>query len=154
MTNFINELKMTYYVAQNNQWIFAEKKSEKVTNQVVEKTFLILLKRMVDEEDWEPQQFMTELLKILNRLSWTQAPDLWDNQKMPTEDQLKLLAMEIVTQTEEGDKLLYQSLDQPMVEANEEEMNHLEEMSLYEMVMEKMDESLEYDMGPDIFNNH
>ena len=41
-----------------------------------------------------------------------------------------------------------------MVEADEEGTYRLEEMSLYEMVMEKMDESLEYDMGPDIFNNH
>ena len=136
MTNFINELKMIYY--EVNGWILpSEKKEEKLTQNLINKGLLILLKREYEQEnEEEANQMVSEGLTYLTHLPYQEPMMTWTINEEPSQEKMENFLMEIVEQTEQGQSLL-QAKNQPLEPMTDEylDQEELEGMTLSQVLM-------------------
>ena len=148
MTNFINELKMIYY--EVNGWILpSEKKEEKLTQNLINKGLLILLKREYEQEnEEEANQMVSESLTYLTPLPYQEPMMTWKINEEPNQDKMEDFLMEIVEQTEQGQSLL-QAKNQPLEPMISEEMDQeeLDGMTLSKVLMNLPTPGAEADHG-------
>ena len=142
MTNFINELKMTYYVnegCRKNPWDFptenvfltfpgivSDRKSEVVTESQITRSMALDL--MDSYQIWEPEEVMSDLWEKLNELhlnTWEITPN-WKAEEIPTLEQIEELAQQVLDWTTEGEYLKAQLLGMPMRPATKEEQEEIE----------------------------
>ena len=148
MTNFINELKMIYY--EVNGWILpSEKKEEKLTQNLINKGLLILLKREYEQEnEEEANQMVSEGLTYLTHLPYQEPMMTWTINEEPSQEKMENFLMEIVEQTEQGQSLL-QAKNQPLEPMTDEylDQEELEGMTLSQVLMNLPAPGAEADHG-------
>ena len=148
MTNFINELKMIYY--EVNGWILPSEEKQEVLNQnLINKALLVLLKREYDQEnEEEANQMVSESLTYLTPLPYQEPMMTWKINEEPNQDKMEDFLMEIVEQTEQGQRLL-QAKNQPLEPMSSEEMDQeeLDGMTLSQVLMNLPAPGAEADHG-------
>ena len=136
MTNFINELKMIYY--EVNGWILpSEKKEEKLTQNLINKALLTLMKREYEQEnEEEANQMVSEGLTYLTHLPYQEPMMTWTINEEPSQEKMENFLMEIVEQTEQGQSLL-QAKNQPLEPMTDEylDQEELDGMTLSQVLM-------------------
>ena len=136
MTNFINELKMIYY--EVNGWILpSEKKEEKLTQNLINKALLTLMKREYEQEnEEEANQMVSEGLTYLTHLPYQEPMLTWTINEEPSQEKMENFLMEIVEQTEQGQSLL-QAKNQPLEPMTDEylDQEELDGMTLSQVLM-------------------
>ena len=132
----------TYYVTNTIPLIFATVKTEKVTERTIEQMLLMLLKR--EFEIYEPQDAVENLNLWLREdsafRSWgtpLTIPTNWEEKEMPKEQEMWDWMVEFLYSTEAGSNLLNQ-VGQPLIEANVESREYLNDETTLSDMLEAM----------------
>ena len=130
---------MIYY--EVNGWILpSEKKEEKLTQNLINKALLTLMKREYEYENEEEanQMLAMALRDYLTHLPYQEPMMTWTINEEPSQEKMENFLMEIVEQTEQGQMLL-RARGQEITPIPKDEYWNQEEMdglSLSQMLME------------------
>ena len=149
MTNFINELKMIYY--EVNGWILpSEEKEEVLTQNLINKALLILMKREYEQlSEWEANDLIAQAQDDYLTLLPNQYPVMgWKEDEEPSLEEKEDYLMEILEQTEQGQSLL-RAKNQPLEPMTNEylDQEELDEMTLSSVLMNLPAPGAEADHG-------
>ena len=104
MVNFLNELKMVYYIVHG--WILpSEKAEENLTQNLINMALLPLMKRVYENEE-KANEKVSECLNWMTYLSEQKTRITWRINEKPSQEKMEDFLMEILEQTEQGQMLL------------------------------------------------
>ncbi|MDV3123123.1 hypothetical protein RJT13_16040 [Segatella copri] len=104
MVNFLNELKMVYYIVHG--WFLpSEKTEENLTQNLINMALLPLMKRVYENEE-KANEKVSERLNWMTYLSEQKTRITWRINEKPSQEKMEDFLMEILELTEEGQKLL------------------------------------------------
>mgnify|MGYP003462776321 CR=1 FL=1 len=104
MVNFLNELKMVYYIVHG--WFLpSEKTEENLTQNLINMALLTLMKREYENEE-KANEKVSECLNWMTYLSEQKTRITWRINEKPSQEKMEDFLMEILELTEKGQMLL------------------------------------------------